>query len=149
MKGIVTSLISLSLLPLSSQAWDTPTMGWSSWNAFGHHINEEIIRSQADAMSTKGLKDAGYIYVNIDDGAWSGRNEEGHLRIHPTRFPNGLKTLVDYIHDCGLKAGTYSDAGHNTCASFWGGDRDGIGPVSTSMKRRTLASCLANSVSTS
>lgn len=127
MKRIVTSLIYIYLLPLSSQAWDTPTMGWSSWNAFGHHINEEIIRSQADAMSTKGLKDAGYIYVNIDDGAWSGRDEEGHLRIHPTRFPNGLKSLVDYIHDCGLKAGTYSDAGHNTCASFWGGDRDGIG----------------------
>lgn len=127
MKRISASLISLSLLPLTSMAWDTPTMGWSSWNAFGHHINEEIIRSQADALVSKGLKDAGYIYVNIDDGAWCGRDADGHLAIHPTRFPNGLKPLIDHIHDSGLKAGTYSDAGHNTCASFWGGDRDGIG----------------------
>ncbi|MDE6479205.1 MAG: hypothetical protein K2L45_02970 [Muribaculaceae bacterium] len=123
----MTSLISLALLPLSSLAWDAPTMGWSSWNAFGHRINEDIIRSQADALVSKGLKDAGYIYVNIDDGAWCGRDSEGHLVIHPTRFPNGLKPLIDHIHDSGLKAGTYSDAGHNTCASFWGGDRDGIG----------------------
>ena len=70
MNRILTSLISLTLIPLSSMAGDAPTMGWSSWNAFGHHINEEIIRSQADALVSKGLKDAGYIYVNIDDGAW-------------------------------------------------------------------------------
>ncbi|MDE6561088.1 MAG: hypothetical protein K2K75_06895 [Muribaculaceae bacterium] len=127
MKRIFASLTYLSLLPLSSLAWDTPTMGWSSWNAFGHHINEEIIQSQADALVSKGLKDAGYVYVNIDDGAWCGRDSEGHLVIHPTRFPNGLKPLIDNIHNSGLKAGTYSDAGHNTCASFWGGDRDGIG----------------------
>ncbi|MDE7345611.1 MAG: hypothetical protein K2N48_02585 [Muribaculaceae bacterium] len=127
MNKTATSLISLSLLPLSSLAWDAPTMGWSSWNAFGHHINEAIIRSQADVLVEKGLKDAGYTFVNIDDGAWCGRDAAGHLNIHPTRFPNGLKPLIDHIHAAGLKAGTYSDAGHNTCASFWGGDRDGIG----------------------
>lgn len=127
MNRITTSLISLSLIPLSSLAWDAPTMGWSSWNAFGHRINEDIIRSQADALVSTSLKDAGYLYVNIDDGAWSGRDADGHLRIHPTRFPNGLKPLIDHIHSSGLKAGTYSDAGRNTCASFYGGDRDGIG----------------------
>lgn len=127
MNRIATALISLSLIPLSSLAWDAPTMGWSSWNAFGHRINEDIIRSQADALVSTGLKDAGYLYVNIDDGAWCGRDAEGHLRIHPTRFPNGLKPLIDHIHASGLKAGTYSDAGHNTCASYYGGDSDGIG----------------------
>lgn len=127
MKRINTAILGLSILSLSAKAWDSPTMGWSSWNAFGHHISEEIIRSQADALISTGLKDAGYIYVNIDDGAWSGRDENGKLRIHPTRFPNGLLPLIDHIHNSGLKAGTYSDAGHNTCASFWGGDRDGIG----------------------
>ncbi|MDE5871044.1 MAG: alpha-galactosidase, partial [Muribaculaceae bacterium] len=95
-------------------AWDAPTMGWSSWNAFGHRINENIIRSQADALVTTGLRDAGYVYVNIDDGAWCGRDNDGHLVIHPIRFPNGLKPLIDHMHASGLKAGTYSDAGHNT-----------------------------------
>lgn len=112
---------------LCSFAWESPTMGWSSWNAYGHRINEDIIKSQADAMVSKGLKEAGYLYVNIDDGAFKGRDTEGNLVIHPIRFPNGMKTVVDHIHSLGLKAGTYSDAGYNTCASFHGGDVDGIG----------------------
>ncbi|MDE6338126.1 MAG: glycoside hydrolase family 27 protein, partial [Muribaculaceae bacterium] len=127
MKRFYYAGLLLSILPLSAYAWDAPTMGWSSWNSFGHRIDEDIIRSQADAMVKTGLLDAGYKYVNIDDGAWCGRDEEGHLRIHPQRFPNGLKDLVAYMHSLGLKAGCYSDAGHNTCASYYGGDNDGIG----------------------
>lgn len=125
-KSCIASLLAFGSV-LGVAAYDTPTMGWSSWNAYGHLINESIIKSQADAMVSTGLKDAGYLYINIDDGAFSGRDSEGSLRIHPTRFPNGLKTVVDYIHSKGLKAGTYSDAGYNTCASYWGGDTDGVG----------------------
>lgn len=34
--------------------------------------------------------------------------------------------IVDYIHAKGLKAGIYSDAGHSTCAYFYGGgDNEG------------------------
>ena len=114
-------------LALTAGAWDTPTMGWSSWNAYGHRINQDIIKSQADAMAKSGLQKAGYLYINIDDGAFKGRDSEGNLVIHPTRFPDGMKPVVDYIHSLGLKAGTYSDAGYNTCASFHGGDVDGLG----------------------
>ncbi|MDE6832454.1 MAG: alpha-galactosidase, partial [Muribaculaceae bacterium] len=96
-----------SLLALSASAWDTPTMGWSSWNAYGHRINQDIIKSQADAMVNSGLKKAGYTYLNIDDGAFKGRDPEGNLVIHPTRFPDVMKPVVDYIHSMGLKAGTY------------------------------------------
>lgn len=127
MKKYIVGLAVAVLSAAAAAAWETPTMGWSSWNAFGHRIDEGIIRSQADAMISTGLAEAGYKYINIDDGAWCGRDADGHLVIHPTRFPNGLKGLVDYIHSKGLKAGTYSDAGYNTCASFWGGDKDGIG----------------------
>lgn len=127
MKKLFISIAILGSGCLTSSAWDSPTMGWSSWNAYGHRINEEIIKSQASAMAANGLRDAGYLYVNIDDGAFKGRNDEGNLVIHPTRFPNGMKTVVDHIHGLGMKAGTYSDAGYNTCASFHGGDVDGIG----------------------
>lgn len=127
MKKIIFGGIILTLASLNINAWDTPTMGWSSWNTFGHRINEQIIKSQATAMDSKGLKDAGYKYINIDDGAFKGREENGKLVIHPVRFPNGMKTVVDHIHSLGLKAGTYSDAGYNTCASYHGGDVDGIG----------------------
>lgn len=119
--------MAFALCPSMMMAYDTPTMGWSSWNTYGFQINEDVIKSQTDAMVEKGLKDAGYQYINIDDGFFGGRDENGKLLIHPTRFPNGLRPLVDYIHSKGLKAGIYSDAGKNTCASYWGGDTWGIG----------------------
>lgn len=115
------------LVPTGMKAYEPPTMGWSSWNTYGFRINEALIKTQTDAMVEKGLKDAGYMYINIDDGFFGGRDEEGNLLIHPTRFPNGLRTVVDYIHGKGLKAGIYSDAGKNTCASYHGGDTAGIG----------------------
>lgn len=119
--AVVTALDSMA------QPYEMPTMGWSSWNTFGVNISESIIKGQANAMVSKGLKGVGYTYINIDDGFFGGRDEEGHLLIHPQRFPNGLKPLVDYIHSKGLKAGIYSDAGYNTCGSMFNGDEAGIG----------------------
>lgn len=104
-----------------------PLMGWSSWNTFGLNISEQIILETALAMATNGLKQAGYEYVNIDDGFFDGRNPDGSLHIHPQRFPNGLKPVVDRIHALGLKAGIYSDAGADTCGSMYGGDKGGVG----------------------
>ena len=56
-----------------------PVMGWSSWNHFRTDIDEKMIRGQADAMVDSGLKDAGYSYINIDDGYFGGRREDGSL----------------------------------------------------------------------
>lgn len=105
----------------------TPIMGWSSWNNFRVHINEDIIKAQADFMVSSGMADVGYSYVNIDDGFFGGRDSEGNLLVHPERFPNGMKVVSDYIHSKGLKAGIYSDAGINTCASQWDKDTIGVG----------------------
>ena len=104
-----------------------PLMGWSSWNTFRVHISEDLILSTAQAMATNGLKAAGYRYVNIDDGFFGGRDEQGKLKFHPQRFPNGLKGTVDGIHQLGFKAGIYSEAGSNTCGSRYDGDKYGIG----------------------
>lgn len=125
--------LAASCITMSAQESDTPkielpTMGWSSWNTYGFNISESIIKSQAKAMADKGFRDAGYSYINIDDGYFGGRDKAtGKLLIHPTRFPNGMKPVVDYIHGLGMKAGIYSDGGHNTCASFHGGDKIGEG----------------------
>ena len=108
---------------LAAMAQGGPTMGWSSWNTYGVNINEALIKSQADAIVSKGLKDVGYDHINIDDGFFGGRDTTtGELIIHPIRFPNGLKPVVDYIHSKGLKAGIYSDAGANTCGNMYNGD---------------------------
>ncbi len=111
----------LTILPLEAQ--EGPTMGWSSWNTYLVNINEGLIKSQADAMVSKGLKKVGFDHINIDDGFFGGRNEEtGELLINPKRFPHGLKPVADYIHSKGLKAGIYSDAGANTCGNYHNGD---------------------------
>ena len=103
----IFAVLACAFATTSTWAYDTPTMGWSSWNAYGFQISESIIKSQADALVTTGLKDAGYIYVNIDDGFFGGRDSEGHLLIHPTRFPNGMRTVVDYITDRRIERAAY------------------------------------------
>ena len=125
-KSVLKNLLKVSFLfsytlGLSAQV-EGPTMGWSSWNTFSVNISENIIKGQADAMVSQGLKDAGYQYINIDDGFQYGRLPNGKVRIHPQRFPNGLKVVSDYIHSKGLKAGIYSDAGDCTCGSISNGD---------------------------
>jgi alpha-galactosidase len=94
----------------------TPPMGWNSWNRFGCDVNEELVRETADAMVASGMRDAGYLYVNIDD-CWQGeRDDLGFIRPDPKRFPSGMKALADYVHSRGLKLGIYSDAGSKSCA---------------------------------
>ncbi len=131
-RELVDSLIAFNfkyITPLQPVAEaQPPTMGWSSWNTYGVNISESLIKRQTDAMVQKGLKAAGYNHINIDDGYFGGRDAQtGQLLIHPTRFPNGMKGVVDYIHQKGLKAGIYSDAGRNTCGSMFSGDPIGKG----------------------
>jgi hypothetical protein len=101
-----------------------PLMGWSSWNANRVHINEALIKETADSIVSLGLKNYGYSWVNIDDGYFNGRDGNGNLQVN-SKFPNGMKVVSDYIHSKGLKAGIYSDAGQNTCASIHEGDDSG------------------------
>ncbi|UCS93373.1 glycoside hydrolase family 27 protein [Echinicola marina] len=110
-----------------AQRPQTPLMGWSSWNNYRVNISEDIIKKQADAMVDQGLLEAGYTYLNMDDGYFGGRDGKGNLYSHPEKFPSGMKDLADYIHSKGLKAGIYTDAGINTCASYWDKDTLGVG----------------------
>ena len=84
----------------------TPPMGWNSWNHFAEKVTDADVRRAADAMVASGMKDAGYVYVNIDD-TWEGeRDAQGN--IHPnSKFPD-MKALADYVHSKGLKLGIYS-----------------------------------------
>lgn len=111
----------------SEKAVNPPIMGWSSWNAFRVDISEDIIKNQADLMVKKGLKDAGYHYINIDDGFFGERDGNGKMQTNKNRFPNGMKPVADHIHSLGMKAGIYTDAGNNTCGSIWDNDHAGVG----------------------
>lgn len=103
-----------------------PPMGWNSWNAFHTHIDEASLMGAAQAIVRSGLREAGYRYINIDDGWWQQRREsDGRMVIRTRIFPGArgadggdtsFRPLVDRLHAMGLKAGIYSDIGRNACS---------------------------------
>src|SRR5256714_6328062 len=105
-------------LALENGLLRTPPMGFNNWNSTQckADFNEAMIKGIADIFVSKGLKDAGYTYVNIDD-CWAlpSRNSAGNLVPDPARFPGGIKALADYVHSKGLKFGIYTSAGTKTC----------------------------------
>ncbi|PBC65674.1 alpha-galactosidase [Streptomyces sp. Tue6028] len=98
----------------------TPPMGFNNWNSTHcrAEFNEDMVKGIADIFVDKGLKDAGYQYVNLDD-CWAlpGRDANGKLVPDPVRFPGGIKAVADYVHAKGLKLGIYTSAGTKTCNS--------------------------------
>ncbi|MFF4258924.1 NPCBM/NEW2 domain-containing protein [Streptomyces sp. NPDC001663] len=98
----------------------TPPMGFNNWNSTHcrAEFNESMVKGIADIFVEKGLKDAGYQYVNLDD-CWAlpSRDADGKLVPDPVRFPNGIKAVADYVHSKGLKLGIYTSAGTKTCNS--------------------------------
>ena len=96
----------------------TPPMGWNSWNHFRGKIDDHAVREIADAIVASGMRDAGYIYINIDD-TWEGERDASGV-IHPNRkFPD-MKALARYVHSKGLKIGIYSSPGPKTCGGYEG-----------------------------
>jgi alpha-galactosidase len=118
---VLIALLSLLVGPSLLASQDkplapTPPMGWNSWNKFGCHVSEDLIRQMADAMVKSGMKDAGYQYIVIDDCWQVERDPSGNIVPDAKNFPSGIKALADYVHSRGLKFGIYSDAGSMTCA---------------------------------
>ena len=107
--------------PVSQPA---PPMGWNSYCSMNCDPTEAEILAVAECMATNGFKEAGYVYVNIDDG-WlkPDRDEEGKLVAREDKFPHGMKYLTEKIHALGFKAGIYLGCGVTT----WHGDAGSLG----------------------
>ena len=112
---VLSTLIGLSAHALDNGLARTPPMGWNSWNRYACNISEDLIKRQADAMVSSGLKAAGYQYINIDDCWQVSRDSNGNIVADPVRFPSGIAALADYVHSRGLKLGIYTDIGTATC----------------------------------
>jgi hypothetical protein len=96
--------------------------------------NAVFVRKTADLFVALGLKDAGYLYVNmcvaarrppslrggllshgrccprcLRDDCWElaerVANGSGHQQPDPSKFPDGIKNVTDYVHGLGLKFG--------------------------------------------
>jgi len=124
-RGFFILALYFSISPLQAQKYaevaKTPPMGWNSWNCFRENVDEVKVKAIADAMVSSGMKDAGYLYLVIDDG-WmtKSRDVNGHIIVNTEKFPNGIKPLSDYIHSLGLKFGIYSAPGCFTCQKLMG-----------------------------
>ena len=107
---------SYRLPPIDNGAPATPLMGWSSWNTFRNRIDEGLILDTAQAMLDKGLWQAGYRYVNLDDN-WhsSSRTADGRLQGDLQRFPHGMADLAQRLRAMGFGMGLYSSNGTLTC----------------------------------
>jgi alpha-galactosidase len=114
--------LALFALPFAATAQTkiaaTPAMGWNSWNHFATHVTDKDVRDAADTIVSSGMKDAGYIYVNIDD-AWEGKRDASGNIVPNGKFPD-MKSLADYVHSKGLKIGIYSSPGPQTCGKYEG-----------------------------
>ncbi len=93
-------------------------MGWNSWNFFADKVDDKGVRAAADQIAASGMKDAGYVYVNIDD-TWEGQRDAKGVLHSNAKFPD-MKALADYVHSKGLKLGIYSSPGPKTCAGYEG-----------------------------
>src|SRR5665213_3751228 len=110
-----------------------PPMGWSSWNSFANTVDSAVIMQQTKALVATGMQKAGYRYINLDEGWWVGnRDKDGNIIVDPKQWPaitpgeraGDMSNIVKFIHNSGLKAGIYTDAGEAGC-SFYSPD---IGP---------------------
>ena len=123
-----TALVIALYLSINAQAQKyeglapTPPMGWNSWNTFQANITEDLIKHTADVIIESGMKDAGYIYLVLDDGWMSMERDSitGDLVPDPKKFPHGMKAVSDYVHAKGLKFGMYNCAGTKTCGGYPG-----------------------------
>ena len=90
-------------LPLSAQQLAaTPPMGWNSWNWFAGKVTDADIRRAADLIVSSGMRDAGYIYVNIDD-TWEGsRDAQGRSA---GLFPMGRRGRSSQCHGPSARSG--------------------------------------------
>lgn len=112
----------ITLTVSSSLQQPVPFMGWLSWNSIEGNISDKVIKTVADQMEKKGLIEAGYTHLVIDD-LWHApaRASNGKPLEDPAKFPNGIKESADYVHSKGMKFGMYSDAAEHTCAGAYGG----------------------------
>jgi alpha-galactosidase len=117
--GLAAALVMIMVLPLSSKAAilaPTPYMGWNTYYGVGGYFNEATIKSVANSLISSGLARAGYRIVWLDFGwATGGRDSNGQLVVDPTQWPDGMAGLTAWLHQQGLQAGIYTDAGATGC----------------------------------
>jgi hypothetical protein len=99
-----------------------PYLGWSSWSLESTNypgvnttgpaswLTEAHVLQQTDVVAAK-LKSHGYQYINVDAGWLGGFDSYGRPVANATTFPDGMAYVGNYVHNKGLKFGTYLAVG--------------------------------------
>lgn len=101
-----------------------PVMGFNTWNQYGcngYAANTlmdiaDRLTEQREELEGSSLHELGYQYIVVDD-CWMSeeRTTTGCLQPDPQKFPQGIQTVIQYIHSKGLKFGLYLCVGYGTC----------------------------------
>lgn len=118
---MLANMAPLGIVASSAPLLPTPPMGFNNWARFMCDLNETLFTETADAMSSNGLLDAGYNWINLDD-CWmtKTRAANGSLQWNATLFPHGIPWLGEYVKAQGFRFGIYEDAGNLTCGGYPG-----------------------------
>ncbi|HXJ00624.1 MAG TPA: glycoside hydrolase family 27 protein, partial [Micropepsaceae bacterium] len=96
----------------------TPPMGWASREKLVSNIEDDDIRQAAESLEETHLREAGFAYVEIDDG-WQGERDANGVLHASAKFPD-MKGLADYVHAKNLKLGLLLSAAPKSCGGFEG-----------------------------
>ncbi|MBR6072373.1 MAG: alpha-galactosidase [Acholeplasmatales bacterium] len=88
-----------SFYELFKEKEDKKIFGYTSWYNYYQDINEDIILRDLDALDSR------FNLFQIDDGFETFVGD--WLDVDKKKFPNGLKGIVDKIHNKGYKAGIW------------------------------------------
>ena len=115
------ALAATSTVTTAAVVAPTPPMGWSSWNAVGCDVSEQLVRNVSAQLVALGLRELGYAYVNLDDCIVAPFRDNVTGALLPARaFPSGFAALGAALHAQQLRFGFYSDRGFRTCQGLPG-----------------------------
>jgi hypothetical protein len=81
---------------------------WSTWYVYFMGVSDAGLRAQIDYIS-KNLADLGPWHVVIDAGWYvaEGEPNSGFQTVDRNKFPEGIRSVVDYAHARGIKVALY------------------------------------------
>jgi alpha-galactosidase len=121
----LTSILGLIILIFSQSTFaqtsiqdfaPKPPLGYNSFDSYRSDLTADKAYALIDVMAEKYLP-FGYDYFVMDAGWYTTMNPAIHTGlglesfgmcvVHPTRFPNGIKALINHAHKKGLKFGVW------------------------------------------
>ena len=107
MMRLTLCVVPVAVSALSNGLATTPPMGFNSYMA--PQSGEAGLGAIADFLVSSGLREAGYVYVNTDEG-WESKMRDpktGRLHWSESEFPSkgGLPSFIDRLHQQELKFG--------------------------------------------